>query len=100
MLIDKSALTQGSSISNNYKLNVGDRVKIYFWGETFDFMSMVGGNSLEPLISSVVDREGNLFVPNVGVIYAKGKNYYRDRKRKFTRLYLKSYTNFEVKNYR
>lgn len=91
-----SYISEGGAIPSQYKLNIGDRVRIYFWGDTFDFMSMTGSAPLEPVINSTVDREGNLFIPNVGVVKAEGRSI-SQVENEITMNFAKSYTNFQVK---
>ena len=63
-----------SGVTRDYRLKTGDKVKIFFWGDTVDLMSMTGNALLEPVVTSVVDAEGNLFVPGAGVIPAEGNS--------------------------
>lgn len=91
-----SYISEGGAIPSQYKLNIGDRVRIYFWGDTFDFMSMTGSAPLEPVVTTVVDREGNLFIPNVGVVKAEGRSI-SQVENEITMNFSRSYTNFQVK---
>ncbi|EKE02112.1 MAG: polysaccharide biosynthesis/export protein [uncultured bacterium] len=60
-----------SSVPVNYKLRIGDRVNVYFWGDTIDILSIAGNSVIQPSIDVTVDKEGNLFIPGVGLIPAK-----------------------------
>ncbi len=84
------------SLTSKYTLNIGDRLKIYMWGDAVDYMGFVGGESLQPVVDTVVDREGNVFVPGAGAIPAEGKSIEEIQKVLYSKLALK-YTNFQVK---
>ena len=60
-------------IPSGYKLRIGDRVNVYFWGDTIDILSMAGSPVVQPSIDVIVDKEGNLFIPGVGLVTAKDK---------------------------
>lgn len=59
-------------VPEDYRLNVGDNVNVYFWGDTIDVMAITGNNVIKPENQAAVDKEGNLFLPGVGLIKAKG----------------------------
>ncbi len=59
-------------VPEDYRLNVGDNVNVYFWGDTIDVMAITGNNVIKPENQASVDKEGNLFLPGVGLIKAKG----------------------------
>lgn len=58
----------------NYKLNIGEKVNVYFWGDSVDMLSLSGSPMLLPLTKTQVDTKGNVFVPGVGVINAEGRS--------------------------
>lgn len=93
---DRSYLNLVNNISSDYKLRTGDKVKIYLWGDAFDMMGIAGSSSLEPVIDSIIDREGNLFVPNVGIIAARDLSI-ADVQRKIYASMYQNYSNFSVK---
>lgn len=58
---------------SGYTLNIGERVNIYFYGESMDVISMSGSSLLTPLTNTNVDSKGNIFIQGVGVIKAEGR---------------------------
>ncbi len=65
--------TYNSKVPNNYTLKIGDKVNLYFWGSSIDVLTASGSSSLSPFVKTMVDTQGNIFVPSIGVINAKGK---------------------------
>jgi protein involved in polysaccharide export with SLBB domain len=61
--------------SKTHVLSSGDRVKVLFWGDTLDLMKITGSgaSALESVVNATVDADGNIFIPGVGLIYAKGR---------------------------
>lgn len=57
-----------------YKLNIGEKVDIYLWGDSVDMLSISGSSMLSPLTKSQVDTKGNIFVPGVGIVKAEGRS--------------------------
>lgn len=70
---DKSVLTDGSKTSKDYKLNIGDRLDIYFWGDSVDMINLNGSELIKNSNDVQVDKEGNIFLKGVGIISAKGR---------------------------
>lgn len=64
---------QGDTFQKDHKLSVGDKVKVYFWGDSVDMLALTGKSSINPLEQSEVDTNGNLFVPGIGAVPAEGK---------------------------
>lgn len=58
----------------SYKLNIGEKVNVYFWGDSVDMISLSGSALLSPLTKSQIDAKGNLFVPGVGMVKADGQS--------------------------
>ncbi len=52
---------------NNYRLGPSDLLVIYFWGDPVDVLG------LESYFVAEVDREGKVYIPSVGIVYAWGK---------------------------
>ena len=70
---NKSVLTDSSRTSKDYKLNIGDRLDIYFWGDSIDMINLSGSELIKNSNDVQVDKEGNIFIKGVGIIPAKGK---------------------------
>jgi protein involved in polysaccharide export with SLBB domain len=85
-----------STISPEYTLNIGDKVKVYLWGEAIDFLGMAGNQSVQPVIDTMVDREGNLFIPGIGAVPAKGRSI-TDIQRELYMMMSQKYSNFDLK---
>ena len=55
-----------------YKLNIGEKVKVYLWGDSVDVLSINGSSLISPVADAQVDSQGNLFVPGIGETKADG----------------------------
>lgn len=55
-----------------YKLNIGEKVKVYLWGDSVDVLSLNGSSLISPVADVQVDSQGNLFVPGIGETKADG----------------------------
>ena len=55
-----------------YKLNIGEKVKVYLWGDSVDVLSINGSSLISPVSDAQVDSKGNLFVPGIGETKADG----------------------------
>ena len=62
------------AFNNNYRLNIGEKVKVYLWGDSVDMLSLTGNSALNPVAELQVDTGGNLFVQGVGLVKADGKS--------------------------
>ena len=70
-----NAMVQGfGKYEGSYKLNIGEKVDVYFWGDSVDMLSISGSTMLSPLTKSQVDTKGNIFVPGVGIVKAEGRS--------------------------
>lgn len=76
-------------VGENYTLGPGDTISIYLWGDPIDILNMNSFYSLE------VDREGKIFVPNLGVFYVWGLTVKKVKKIIKDAL-LKKIKNFEI----
>lgn len=73
-IFDRGAfLSSNSKISKDYRLKIGDRLDVFFWGDSIDLIAITGNNFLTSSNDLAIDKEGNLVIPGVGVIPAKGK---------------------------
>ncbi len=53
-------------VGEGYKVGPGDSVSLYFWGDPVDILGLNGFYTI------TVDRDGKIFVPNLGVFYVWG----------------------------
>lgn len=56
----------------SYRLNIGDKVNVYLWGDTVDYMNMSGQGAISPFVDTVVDNDGTVFLPGIGAFPALG----------------------------
>ena len=53
-------------VGEGYNVGLGDTVSLYFWGDPVDILGLNGFYTI------TVDRDGKIFVPNLGVFYVWG----------------------------
>ncbi len=78
--------TYNSKIPDNYILKIGDKVNLYFWGSSIDVLTSSGSSSLSPFVKTMIDTQGNIFVPSIGVLNAKGKTLKQIEKQIYSKL--------------
>ncbi|MFA6989805.1 MAG: SLBB domain-containing protein [Candidatus Gastranaerophilaceae bacterium] len=72
--IFQNSSSQGiGKFTGNYKLSIGEKLKVYLWGDSVDMMSLAGSSAVSPQSDAQVDTNGNLFVPGVGIVKAEGR---------------------------
>ncbi len=59
---------------NSYKLNVGEKVNVYLYGDSIDIMAISGANLLNPVTKTEVDSKGDIFVQGIGVVKAENRS--------------------------
>ena len=59
---------------NNYKLNIGEKINIYTYGDSVDVMALSGASLVSPSSSTEVDSKGNIFVPGIGMVKAENRS--------------------------
>lgn len=67
---------QGQSagkFGNSYKLNVGEKVNVYLYGDSVDIMAISGANLLNPMTKTKVDSKGDIFIQGIGVVKAENR---------------------------
>lgn len=67
---------QGQSagkFGNSYKLNVGEKVNVYIYGDSVDIMAISGANLLNPMTKTEVDSKGDIFIQGIGVVKAENR---------------------------
>jgi protein involved in polysaccharide export with SLBB domain len=63
------AVTKGLlPVGDEYTVGPGDTIAIYFWGDPVDILGLKGFYTL------TIDRDGKIFIPNLGVFYVWGLN--------------------------
>ena len=58
---------------NNYKLNIGEKVNVYLYGDSIDVMAISGSNLLNPTIRTEVDSKGSIFIQGIGLVKAENR---------------------------
>ena len=58
---------------NSYKLNIGEKINIYSYGDSVDVMAISGTNIVSPSSTVEVDSKGNIFIPGIGMIKAENR---------------------------
>ncbi len=76
-------------VGDSYILGPGDQIVIYFWGDPVDVLG------LESLYTLEIDREGKVFIPSVGILYAWGKTV-ADLKKELTSRLSTKFRRFNV----
>lgn len=74
--IFSSSGAQGQSagkFDNSYKLNVGEKVNVYLYGDSVDIMAISGANLLNPMTKTEVDSKGDIFIQGIGVVKAENR---------------------------
>ncbi|MEW5819701.1 MAG: SLBB domain-containing protein [Cyanobacteriota bacterium] len=96
MFESSSNISTGGQPSKNYVLYRGDRLKVYFWGDTLDLLNLTGKAAIEPEVESYVDSDGNLFIPGIGLVYGEGRTI-SDVEQDINSDLLNKYTNITAK---
>lgn len=70
-----SSAVNGTSgkYGDDYKLNVGEKVSAYLYGESVDVMAISGANVISPVVNTEVDSKGNIFIQGIGIVPAEGR---------------------------
>ena len=58
---------------NNYKLNIGEKVNVYLYGDSIDVMAISGSSLLNPTIKTEVDSKGSIFIQGIGLVKAENR---------------------------
>ncbi|MEI8390068.1 MAG: SLBB domain-containing protein [bacterium] len=73
-VFDKGAfLSSNSKVSKDYTLNIGDKVDIFFWGDSVDLIAITGNEFLKSSNDLTLSKDGTISIPGVGLIQAKGR---------------------------
>lgn len=69
-----NGLTQSTGkYNNNYKLNVGEKVNVYLYGDSVDIMAISGANLLNPMTKTEVNSKGDIFIQGIGIVKAENR---------------------------
>ncbi|KKL65634.1 hypothetical protein LCGC14_2153010, partial [marine sediment metagenome] len=63
---DKAVVKGLLPVGDEYTVGPGDTVAMYFWGDPVDILNLKGFYTL------AIDRDGKIFIPNLGVFYVWG----------------------------
>ena len=58
---------------DSYKLNIGEKVNIYTYGDSVDVMALSGSSIVNPSSSTEVDSKGNIFIQGIGLVHAENR---------------------------
>lgn len=58
---------------NSYKLSLGEKVTIYFYGASLDVMAISGSNVVSAVTKAEVDSKGCIYVQGVGLVNAENR---------------------------
>lgn len=58
---------------NSYRLNIGEKVNVYLYGDSVDVMAISGATLLNPMTKTEVDSKGNLFIQGIGLVSAENR---------------------------
>lgn len=72
-LFSNAAAIGSGKYEGSYKLNIGEKINVYIWGDSVDMLSISGSPVLSPLTETQVDTKGNVFVPGIGMVKADGQ---------------------------
>lgn len=73
-VFNSSALTGGTGkYDNSYKLSIGEKVTIYFYGASLDVMAISGSNVVNAVTKGEVDSKGCIYVQGVGLVNAENR---------------------------
>lgn len=76
-IFNSSSSSSSASISgkfdNSYRLNIGEKVNVYLYGDSLDVMAISGANLLTPTTKTEVDSKGNMFVQGIGLVRAENR---------------------------
>jgi polysaccharide export outer membrane protein len=76
-------------IGKDYTVGPGDQINIYLWGDPVDILNLQGFYSFE------IDRDGKIYIPNLGVFYVWGLNV-KQIKNLLVKTLKRKFKNFEV----
>ena len=88
-LFENYKLYKVGSIGDNYILGPGDTILLYLWGDPVDILRLQGFYTIE------IDREGKIYIPNLGVFYVWGLSL-KDVKKLLNDKFAKKFKNFRL----
>ena len=76
-------------VGKDYSVGPGDQINIYLWGDPVDILNLNGFYTLE------VDRDGKIYIPQIGVFYVWGLTV-QNIKKILIKALSKKFKNFEI----
>ena len=90
-----SSSTTGK-FDSNYKLNIGEKVTVYLYGDSIDVMAISGASVLNPTTRTEVDSKGFLFIQGLGLVKAENRTI-GDVESEVNKLASQKYKNLKVR---
>ena len=81
---------------NSYRLNIGEKLNVYLYGDSVDVMAISGANLLNPMTKTEVDSKGNLFIQGIGLVPAENRTI-NDVETAINRLASQKYKSLKVR---
>ncbi len=81
---------------NSYKLNIGEKINVYSYGDSVDVMALSGSSLVSPSSTVEVDSKGNIFVPGIGLVKAENRAL-SDVEAEVNRLAAQKYKNMKLR---
>ncbi len=76
-------------VGKDYAVGPGDQINIYLWGDPVDILNLKGFYTLE------VDRDGKIYIPQIGVFYVWGLTV-QQIKKILVKALSRKFKNFEI----
>ena len=97
-LFTNSSATAGSAgkFENSYKLNIGEKINVYSYGDSVDVMALSGSSLVSPSATTEVDSKGNIFISGVGLVKAENRSI-SDVENEVNRMAAGKYKNMKIR---
>ena len=69
-----AASSSAGKFENSYKLNIGEKINVYSYGDSVDVMALSGSSLVSPSATTEVDSKGNIFISGVGLVKAENRS--------------------------
>ncbi len=97
LFTESSASTSmGGKFGNSYKLNIGEKINVYSYGDSVDVMALSGSTLLPQSAVTEVDSKGNIFVSGVGMVKAEDRTL-SDVEAEVNRMAARKYKNTKIR---
>lgn len=91
-----TAQSSMGKFGNSYKLNIGEKINVYTYGDSVDVMAISGSNLVSPSSSTQVDSKGNIFISGVGLVKAENRSL-NDVENEVNRIAAQKYKSMKVR---